>query len=171
MANIRNANLSDAAPIAEIYNYYILNEIATFEEEPLQVVEVEDRIRNITEKYPWIVYVDEKREEGEEEEVLGYAYAGPFHPRTAYRHTAEFSIYLRKGQAGRGIGSALLDDLLERLKNSDLPLHSLIGGVALPNDASVRLHEKFGFEKVSHYREAGYKFSQWIDVAYWQKML
>ncbi len=172
MKKIRPATLVDAAAIAEIYNYYIRNETATFEEEPLTVGEAEERIRKVTEKYPWIVYVGRENEEGDkEEEVLGYAYAAPFHGRAAYRFTAEFSIYLRQGYSGQGIGSALLKDLLKQLKDSDLQLHSIIGGVALPNEASVRLHEKFGFEKVCHYREAGYKFDQWIDVAYWQKML
>jgi phosphinothricin acetyltransferase len=81
----------------------------------------------------------------------------------------ESTIYLRPDAAGRGLGTKLYSSLLAELR--DRQLHVAIGGIALPNAASVALHEKLGFEKVAHFRQVGNKFDRWVDVGYWQLIL
>jgi len=102
-------------------------------------------------------------------EVVGYSYATSWRPRAAYRHSAETTVYLAPGEAGRGIGSALYQYLISAL--SDQQIHAIIGGIALPNPASVALHEKFGFHKVAHFEQVGFKLGRWVDVGYWQRIL
>jgi L-amino acid N-acyltransferase YncA len=158
---IRNARLDDAGAIAAIYNHYILHSIITFEEEAIGAVEMQKRMEEVLAKFPWIVW-----EEGGE--VLGYAYASAWKSRCAYRNSAESTIYLRQDVGARGIGFALYSELLRRLEA--IGLHAIIGGIALPNDASVRLHEKCGFKKVAEFVEVGHKFGNWINVGYWQRI-
>jgi len=157
---LRPAQPSDAAAIARIYNYYVLNTIITFEEEPVPAEEMAARLAEVTSaSLPWLVV-----ESGGQ--VAGYACASPWKNRRGYRFSVESSVYLHLDHLGHGLGSrlyaALLDDLRQR------PIQTVIGGVALPNAASVRLHEKLGFAKVAHFSEVGYKFDRWIDVGYWQ---
>jgi phosphinothricin acetyltransferase len=159
---IRQVNIADAAAIAEIYNYYVTHTTVTFEEEPVSVEIMTERIQEIVEKYPWLVI----EENGV---VVGYAYAGPWKSRCAYRYSVEVSVYLGKESKGKGYGSLLYSRLLELLR--PLKLHGIIGGIALPNDACTALHQKFGFERVAHFKEVGYKFDQWIDVVYYEKLL
>jgi phosphinothricin acetyltransferase len=101
--------------------------------------------------------------------IEGYAYAGAWKSRCAYRYSVEISVYLKHGSSGKGIGTALYSELLKKLK--DLNLHGVIGGMALPNDISIALHKKFGFEPVAHFKEVGRKFEKWIDVVYYEKIL
>jgi phosphinothricin acetyltransferase len=101
--------------------------------------------------------------------VAGYAYAGPWRVRAAYRHSVETSIYLAPRAAGRGIGRSLYAALLDALRERDV--HAVIGGVSLPNAASVALHERMGFAQVARFEEVGFKFGRWIDVGYWQLRL
>ena len=158
---IRSATAADAQAICDIYNHYILHTIVTFEEEAIQGSEMERRIGEVSKKYPWLVY----EEEGE---ILGYAYAGEWKSRCSYRFSVESTVYLKDGISGRGIGSKLYEELLKQLE--PLGIHAVIGGIALPNELSVALHEKFGFEKIARFKEVGYKFDQWIDVGYWEKI-
>lgn len=159
---VRDATSGDAGAICDIYNYYISNTIITFEETPLKVEEMQDRIAAIQDAgLPWLVYTDK-------DTVIGYAYAGKWHARSAYRYTVESTVYLRHGTNGKGIGSKLYCELINRLQASNY--HAVIGGIALPNPASVALHEKFGYVKAAHYKETGYKFGSWIDVGYWEKL-
>lgn len=160
---IRLATLSDAAAIADLYNYYILNTFNNFEEAALSAEDMQQRIGEVLNRFPWLVY------ESEQGEILGYAYATGWKSRCAYRNSVETSVYIRQGHLGKGIGKALYQNLLTRLK--DLKIHAIIGGIALPNEASVILHERFGFEKVAHFKEVGYKFERWIDVGYWELIL
>lgn len=160
---IRDATPTDAAAIAEIYNHYIRNTVISFEEVPLAPDQMGERIEAVQgNAYPWLVLEQEGR-------VLGYAYANLWQQRIAYRHSVEVSVYLSHLHCGQGVGSLLYSELFERL--SQLDLHVAIAGIALPNDSSVAFHEKFGFRKVAHYQEVGYKANQWIDVGYWQKFL
>ncbi|NJN28323.1 MAG: N-acetyltransferase [Cyclobacteriaceae bacterium] len=159
---IRNAVLSDAPQIAAIYNHYVAHTIVTFEEEALNATEMSDRIAAITKKYPWIVYESAGQ-------IMGYAYAADWKVRRSYRFSLEGTVYLKKGAERQGIGSALYGALIDLLKPTNI--HALIGGISLPNEASIALHEKFGFKKVAHFPEVGYKFEKWIDVGYWQLML
>ena len=156
---IRRVALSDSAQIAEIYNYYIVNTHHTFETEAVDESEMRSRIDEIIEKYPY--YVSE-----ENGEILAYAYAAPYKSRCAYQSSAEVSVYVKNNIQQKGIGTRLYEKLLAELQSSDV--HAIIAGIALPNDASIRLHEKFGFEKVAHFREVGFKFGRWIDVGYWE---
>ena len=158
--NIRKAAIEDAAQIAEIYNYYIKTSHATFELETIDSNEMENRIRETFQKnYPFFVCE-------ENEEIVGYAYGRMFRPRRAYLHSIEVSVYIRKGSEGKQIGTRLYEKLLHEILQNDF--HAIIAGISLPNDASIRLHEKFGFEKVAHFREVGFKFERWIDVGYWE---
>ena len=102
--------------------------------------------------------------------LVGFAYAGRWHERSAYRHTVETSIYLDPARVGKGLGTRLYSALIDRLRARG-DLHAAIGGIALPNKASVSLHERLGFEKTAHYREIGFKQGRWIDVGYWQRIL
>lgn len=155
----RKVEPEDAPQIAEIYNYYIKNTHHTFETEAINKSEMHNRINEITEKYPYFV--------GEENgEIIGYAYAAPYKSRCAYRSSAEVSVYVKNNIQQKGIGTRLYEKLLAELLQSNV--HAVIAGIALPNEASVRLHEKFGFEKVAHFREIGWKFGRWIDVGYWE---
>lgn len=159
---IRPATPQDYEAIRDIYNYYIAETIVTFEEELVSTEEIAKRVKDITSTHPWLVSEDENV-------VTGYAYARTWHPRSAYRFSVESTVYLAKGQEGKGIGSALYAALLSELKVNGL--HSVIAGISLPNDGSIAIHEKFGFKKAAHYHEVGKKFDQWIDVGYWQLIL
>jgi phosphinothricin acetyltransferase len=101
--------------------------------------------------------------------VIGYAYAAKWNARSAYRHTVETSIYLSHLSVSRGWGTRLYQTLFDMLRNQSI--HVVIGGITLPNPASIALHEKFGIKKVAHFMEVGYKFGQWLDVGYWQSEL
>jgi phosphinothricin acetyltransferase len=159
---IRSANAADADAIAEIYNHYILHSVISFEEETVSGRDMLVRMAEIQQDYPWLVYEDDGA-------IAGYAYATPWKNRSAYRHAAETTIYVDKAKLGKGIGSRLYEPLLQDLRSRDL--HIVMAGIALPNDGSVAIHEKFGFVKVAHYREIGRKFDRWVDVGYWQLML
>jgi L-amino acid N-acyltransferase YncA len=161
MKEIQDAEIRDALAIAEIYNHYILHTIITFEEEAIDAAEMANRITEVTVKFPWIVYKVEGR-------VLGYAYASAWKSRCAYRNSVETTVYLHPDAKGQGIGSALYNALLQRLEKQGL--HAAIGGIALPNDASIALHEKCGFQKIGEFIEVGHKFGKWINVGYWQRM-
>ncbi len=156
---IRPATTGDAGEIAAFYNHYVENTVITFEEESISTAEMAARITLVTSTNPCLV----SEEQGS---ITGYAYASPFDSRAAYRHSVETTVYLSPEHVGRGLGSklyrALLDDLLGR------EIHCAIGRIALPNDPSVALHEKFGFVKVAELREIGRKLDQWVDVGYWE---
>jgi len=156
---IRSVKNEDISQIKEIYNFYILNSIINFDENPASYEEINTIINTVSSKFPWIVYEENKK-------ILGYAYANSWKLRSGYLNTAETSVYLKPDELKKGIGTLLYSELINRLKKLDF--HVLIGGIALPNEASIALHEKFDFEKVAHFKEVGYKFNQWIDVGYWQ---
>ena len=152
----------DAPAICAIYNPYVAQATVTFEEVAVSTRQMKRRIVEVTRRLPWIVCEHNGA-------VLGYAYATAWKPRSAYRHSVETTIYLDRNLTGRGIGTELYRTLLARL--SELDVHCVVGGIALPNAASVALHEKLGFVKVAQFRQIGLKFGQWIDVGYWQLTL
>lgn len=159
---IRNATREDSKAIAAIYNHYVLNTVVTFEETPVSAEEMQQRIADTQEKYHWLVYE-------ENNEVIGYAYSHAWRVRAAYRYSSELSVYLAPGHTGRGIGKKLYQAVIDEARK--LKLHAVIGGVALPNEASVKLHEKLGFKKVGEFEEVGIKFGKWVNVAYWELIL
>ena len=160
---IRQVTLQDAGEIAAIYNHYIEHTTITFEESCLTALDLSARIDELTSRnYPWLVYEVDGR-------VAGYAYATPWRTRAAYRFTVESAVYVDQARVGSGIGSQLYRKLFEELTENDFK--TVLGLIALPNEQSVRMHEKFGFLPVGHHREVGFKFDQWIDVGVWQLML
>ncbi|MDG2222279.1 MAG: GNAT family N-acetyltransferase [Rubripirellula sp.] len=160
---IRSATSEDAAVVADIYNHYIINSVVTFEMEAIEPQEVYRRMQMVESlSLPWVIAEWD-------DEVVGYAFASRWHQRAAYQNSAEATVYVEPNHCRRGIGVRLLEQLLELV--SERKIHTLISGISLPNEASVSLHEKFGFQKVAHYKEVGFKFGNWIDVGYWQKMM
>jgi L-amino acid N-acyltransferase YncA len=160
---VRAAVETDAGPLAAIYNYYIENSVITFEEQPVTAEEMSGRIREVqSQGLPWLVAEVDGM-------VAGYSYASKWKSRSAYRHSVETTIYLKYGLEGRGIGKILYSALLPILRSRDI--HAVIGGAALPNPASVSLHESLGFERVATFRQVGFKHGRWVDVAYWELVL
>ncbi|MEY4730242.1 MAG: hypothetical protein RL020_1400 [Pseudomonadota bacterium] len=160
---IRPVEPRDVEAIAKIYNHYVLNTIITFEEIEVSTEEMSARIKQIqSANMPWLV----AEQNGV---VVGYAYASTWKARAAYRHTLESTVYLDPAQTGKGIGSKLYDALFALLREKSI--HVVIGVIALPNEASIILHEKFGMHKAAHFSEVGFKFNRWLDVGYWQVTL
>jgi len=160
---IRPVEKKDAVRIAEIYNHYVTETLVTFEEEVVSASDIVSRIDSIESKgYPWIVFESNGV-------VVGYAYAGTWRSRAAFRHTVEVAVYLAHDATGHGSGSQLYGALLDRLREKKI--RAVVGMVSLPNPASAKLHERFGFQKVGEFPQVGYKFGQWVDVGAWQLLL
>lgn len=158
--HLRPALTADAASICAIYNTYVATTSITFEEDAVTEGEMGRRIAEAgAANLPWLILEVDGA-------VAGYAYATKWRVRPAYRYSVESTIYLDQIYAGRGLGRLLYEALLDELSTRDF--HLVIGGIALPNEGSVRLHEKLGFSKVAHFSEVGMKFGNWIDVGYWE---
>lgn len=162
MQNIRLATLDDAAAITDIYRPYVLDTAISFESEAPSGAEMRGRIEQNLGSFPWLVW----EENGS---ILGYAYAGAFKSRCAYSWSVESTVYVRQNFHKKGIGKMLYRDLLERLKSQGAV--NVIGGIALPNAASVGLHESLGFKQVAQFKDIGFKLGRWWDVGYWQLQL
>lgn len=157
---IRDAEKGDSEAIAHIYNYYIENTAISFEEQPVSGSVIQSRIENVQGAgLPWVVAL-------EDDAVVGYAYATKWKERSAYRFSVEISVYLANQLQGRGLGAKLYETIFSKLK--ECGFHTVIGGITLPNPASIALHEKMGMKKVAHFEKVGFKFEQWHDVGYWQ---
>ena len=156
---IRDATADDAAAIAAIYAPLVTDSIVSFEEDPPSAEEMADRIAA---SHVWLVAEDDG-------EVVGYAYGARFHARAAYRWSTEASIYLAPEARGRGTGKRLVAELLVRLKA--MGFVNVFGGTSLPNPASERLLESFGFKKVAHWEHVGFKLDAWHDVSWRQLTL
>lgn len=158
----RKATLNDVEAITNIYNYYVENKMPTFDENPVTENFFKKKISTHSDKFPWLVYELNNT-------VIGYAYTSPWKSRFGYRFTAEISIYLHPNNTEKGIGSLLYKELIKLLKEKGF--NSIIGGITLPNPPCVKLHEKFGFKKVTQFKQVGIKFNKWADVGYWQLLL
>jgi L-amino acid N-acyltransferase len=160
---VRIATEKDVPAITEIYNYEVLNGTATFDTKPKTL---QDRLLwyRETQQSPHCVIVADDLGT-----VVGWGCLHPFHTRAAYRFTTENSVYIHQDRRGEGIGKLLLAQLIELALLSGF--HSIMAGMSEGNEASVRLHERFGFEHIGVEREVGYKFERWIDVIKMQKML
>ena len=159
---IRDVSKEDAGMLCSIYNHYVLHSIATFDLHPLSAGDMQQRIESICRDFPWLVF----EQEGE---ILGYAHASRWKSRPAYHCTAEVTVYTAPGKGGQGIGERLYRHLITEMAGRGF--HSLLAGIALPNPASIALHEKLGFEKAAHLKEVGWKSGRWIDVGYWELLL
>ena len=160
---VREAKAGDGEALAAIYNHYIADTIITFEESPVPADEMARRVADTRDAgLPWLLATQGER-------VAGYAYASKWKGRCAYRYATEITVYLDRHFQGQGIGTLLYRQLFEALRNRGM--HTVIAGIALPNESSIALHEKMGLEKVAHFKEVGRKFDRWIDVGYWQAAL
>ena len=159
---IRSAQLADAKAIQAIYQPYVTKTAITFEVDVPTVQEFERRITKTLTQFPYLVAeVDGK--------VVGYAYASTYYARAAYDWTTELSIYVAKESRGQEIGSALYDALEEELKARGYL--RFLACIALPNVASIAMHEKRGYVQVAHFPKVGYKFEQWHDIIWMQKTI
>ncbi|MCA1653079.1 MAG: N-acetyltransferase family protein [Sphingomicrobium sp.] len=160
MVLIRTAGAADAAAIAAIYGPYVETTRISFEEVAPDAAEMARRMASPL--HPWLVIEQDGA-------IVGYASSSPYHRRRAYRWTVETSIYLAPEGQGRGLGQELLTALLDLLTRQDYV--TAIGAIALPNAASIGLHERLGFTPAGTYRGVGFKFGEWTDVSLWQKDL
>lgn len=150
--------------VAAIYRHHVLHGLASFEEVPPDEAEIRARFEAVRKAgLPYIVY----EEEGQ---ILGYAYAGPYRTRSAYRFTVENSVYVREGYGGRGIGRALLTALIERCAAG--PWKQMVAVIGdSENHASIGLHRALGFRMVGTLEKVGYKFNRWVDTVLMQRAL
>jgi L-amino acid N-acyltransferase YncA len=155
------SQVRDAPAIAAIYDEFVRDTVITFETVPPTADEFAARIERIQKTHPWLVA---EVEDGGR--VAGFAYGCPHHDRAAYRWAADVSIYLQPAYHRRGIGRAMYTTLFDMLRDQGLLI--ACAGITLPNDASVALHESFGFVPVGVYRQIGYKSGAWRDVGWWQ---
>tara|TARA_R110002049_G_scaffold302258_1_gene494949 strand:+ start:2397 stop:2882 length:486 start_codon:yes stop_codon:yes gene_type:complete len=156
---IRKVTTQDAKQLVDIYNHYVLHTVVTFDDTVFSVADFKKKIESISSRFPFVVYE-------ENNQVLGYAYANIWREKPAFKHTVETTIYLHHEAKGKQIGTKLYTELLNQLRAENY--HVAIGGLTLPNEASVKLHEKFGFKQVAHFKEVGFKFETWLDVGFWQ---
>jgi L-amino acid N-acyltransferase YncA len=156
--SVRPAAAVDAGAISDIYAPIVRETTISFEAEPPGPGEILRRMTAGPDRLPWLVAEMARK-------VAGYAYAAPFRSRQAYRWSVETSVYVAAAARGRGAGRALYHRLLAELHT--LGYVSAFAGIALPNDASVRLHEAAGFTHVGTFPAAGFKHGQWVDVGWW----
>lgn len=160
---IRNATMNDAEAIRAIYNDAVLNTTAVFDYTAREPQAQRDWLQMKAEQTLPVLVAEESGS------VLGYASYGPFRPWPAYLYTVENAIYIAPEQRGKGIGTQLLTPLLQIAKTRGL--RTMIAGITADNAASLRLHEKLGYEKAGLIREAGWKFERWLDLVFLQRML
>ena len=157
--NIRPAVEADLPAINDIYNHYVLHSTCTYQEEPEAIEDRQQWFSRHGEKHPVIVAEVDGR-------VIGWGSLSPFHPRSAYRHTVENTIYIHHTLVRQGIGSLLLEELIDRSR--DFGHQVIIALIDGEQTASVALHSKFGFEKAGHLKGVGFKFGRWLDLIYMQ---
>lgn len=166
---IRYATVNDAEEILAIYSPYVENTAVSFEYEPPAIEEFRDRIRNTLEKFPYLVAVSDG-------EIIGYTYAGQFHPRAAFLHSAELSVYLRQDMRGKGIGRKLYSEMEKLLKAKGfINLYALVAYADEEDEYishdSVIFHEVMGYKTVGKCNKCGFKFGRWYDMLYMEKFI
>lgn len=160
--NLRAATEADLVAINDIYNHYVQHSTCTYQEAPEPQEERQQWFRHHGEQHPIIVAIADSK-------VVGWGSLSAYHARSAYRRTVENSVYVHHEQHRRGIGSTLLEELIQRARQ--LGHHAIIAGIDAEQTASVAIHTKFGFKKVGHLNQIGYKFSRWLDVIYMELIL
>ncbi len=162
MTEVREAQAADLAAILAIYNDAVIHTTATYDYEPRSM----DAQRQWFEakragNFPVLVGLDAG-------EVSGFASYGPFRPWAAYLYTVENSIYVAPEKRGRGVGTAILGPLVETARSRGY--HAMVAGIDATNAASLKLHAKFGFEQVGHFRQVGWKFDRWLDLVFLERI-
>lgn len=159
---IRGATANDAPEVQAIYAPIVKETVISFEDTVPSIEEMAQRISDTLTTHPYLVAEQDGK-------VIGYAYAGKHRERAAYRNSTDVSAYVAEMARGQGVGRLLYTQLLGAL--SQAGFHAAFAGIALPNPASVGLHEAVGFVPVGIYKEVGYKFDRWHDVGWWQRIL
>jgi Sortase and related acyltransferases len=159
---IRRATKQDAAAILAIYAPYIEKTIITFEYEIPSVEEFSERITQTLLKYPYLVAVYQ-------DELVGYAYAGPYKGRAAYDWSVETTVYVQENCSIKGVGTALYQRLEYYLEQQGI--YQLMACITEGNQKSVAFHEKFGYQMIGTFKQVGFKFEKWCDVLWMQKTL
>lgn len=162
---LRDATERDIPDMREIYNHYVANSTVTFDEEPITLKQLRRKFADAQKLgYPWLVA------ESPSGQVLGYAYVLPWKPKAAYRFTVENSIYLRAAATGKGLGRALMAELLPRAKKAGVK--EVVAVIADKGaEASIKLHRDFGFTEIGHMGKVGFKFGRWLGTYLMQKSL
>ena len=166
---IREAKMSDAKRLLEIYAYYVRETAVSFEIEVPNLHEFENRMKRTMEKYPYLVLEDKA-------EIQGYAYAGAFVGRAAYAHSCELTVYLDKDSRGRGNGKALYIELEQKLKSMGIRnLYACIGDPIEEDEyltkGSEKFHEHMRFTKVGEFHRCGYKFDRYYNMIWMEKLI
>ena len=163
MIEIRNATETDLPVILQIYNDVILTTTAVYSYEPhtmeMRKAWYDARIKD---RHPVFVAVSEGK-------VVGFSSYGPFRVWPAYKYTVENSIHVAADQRGKGIAKLLMEPLIRTARENDL--HAIVAGIDASNTVSLRLHERFGFVEVAHFKQVGYKFGRWLDLTFMQLLL
>lgn len=159
---LRDAKEFDLPSILEIYNESVVSSTATFEENTQTIDSRREWFRSHGYRYPLVVAVSNGR-------VIGFCSLSQFQKNSGYKNTAELSVYVQKNSRRQGVATMLMKEILDRAKA--LGVHAIISSISSDNLPSIRLHEIFGFEKVAHLKEVGYKFSKWHDTCYYELML
>lgn len=159
---IKLAEINDLEVINEIYNYYVLNSTASYQTLPESLMDRKEWFEKHDLNYPIFLAIYH-------DQIVGWASLSKYNVRQAYFPTVEDSIYIHHEFRFKGIGSLLMEKIIEAAQN--LKYHSIIAGISADQTASIALHQKFGFQKVAHLKEVGYKFNKWLDIIYMQKML
>lgn len=162
---LRDATERDIPDMLEIYNHYVLNSTVTFDEDALTLKEMRKKFADVAALgYPWLVA------ESPGKTILGYAYVAPWKSKAAYRFTVENSIYLGPASTGKGLGTALMTELLPRAKAAGVK--EIIAVIADKGaEGSLKLHERFGFKEIGHMGKVGHKFGRWLGTYLLQKSL
>lgn len=162
---IRDATTRDIPDMRELYNHYVANSTVTFDEDPVTLADMRKKFKIVADLgYPWLVAVSPGGT------LLGYAYVTPYRPRAAYRFTVENTIYLGPASTGKGLGGALMEQLLVRAKAAGVK--EVLAVIADQGaEASIRLHERFGFKQIGHMGRVGFKFGRWLGTVLMQKSL
>lgn len=163
--SIRPATLKDVPDMLEIYNHYVANSTVTFDEESLSLKEFREKFKHIEKLgFPWLAAVSDGGQ------ILGYAYASQWRQKAAYRHTVEDSIYLGPAATGRGIGTKLMAEFIEACRAAGI--REIIAVIADKGaEASIAMHQNFGFKDIGHMGKVGYKFGRWLGTVLMQKSL
>lgn len=167
---IRSATVEDVEDILNVYSYYVLNTAISFEYNVPTVEEFKNRIRRTLEKYPYYVAILDNK-------IIGYAYAGSFVGREAYKYSSELTIYIHKNYKKQGIGNLLYQKLEEDLKQNGIKnLYACIGTPVNKADEyldfnSVEFHKHLGFKQVGEFHKCGYKFDRWYNMVWLEKII